>query len=126
MALAYALGAPASTAAGGDQGDDQLGKGCVLRPLYAGDARQRPRWQETAVECYRRSGRVGWAWLDLNQRPHHQLNAGNRCADSRFARLRPTVGAKGMRSISPLVCVLLPWHRHRLAGGAHAPMVSLL
>src|SRR5215203_1018861 len=70
MALAYALGAPASTAAGGDQGDDQLGKGCVLRPLYAGDARQRPRWQETAVECYRRSGRVWWAWLDLNQRPH--------------------------------------------------------
>jgi hypothetical protein len=40
-------------------------------------------------------------------RPHpYQLNAGNRCADRHSCRSRPTVGAQGMRSISPLVCVL--------------------
>jgi hypothetical protein len=50
--------------------------------------------------------RVSWAWLDLNQRPHpYQLNAGNRCAHRPFPRSRPTVRAKGMSSIRPLVCV---------------------
>jgi hypothetical protein len=44
----------------------------------------------------------------LNLRPHpYQLNAGNRCADRPFCRWRSTVRAKGMRSISPLVCVLM-------------------
>src|SRR5215216_4843270 len=48
-----------------------------------------------------------WAWEDLNLRPHpYQLNAGNRCANRPFPSSRPTVGAQGMRSISPLVCVL--------------------
>src|SRR4029450_4030620 len=48
-----------------------------------------------------------WACQDLNLGPHpYQLNAGNRCAHRRFPRSCPTVGAKGMRSISPLVCVL--------------------
>ena len=47
-----------------------------------------------------------WAWEDLNLRPHpYQLNAGNRCANRPFPRSRPTVRAKGMRSISSLVCV---------------------
>src|SRR5215207_5651871 len=59
-------------------------QGCVLRPLCAGDARPRPRSEETMVECCRRSVPVWWAWLDLNQRPHpYQLNAGNRCAHRR-------------------------------------------
>jgi hypothetical protein len=36
-----------------------------------------------------------WAWEDLNLRPHpDQLNAGNRCAEDRFCRSRPTVGAE--------------------------------
>jgi hypothetical protein len=40
--------------------------------------------------------------------PHpYQLSVGNRCADHRFPRSHPTVGAKGMRSIDVLVCVLL-------------------
>jgi hypothetical protein len=50
-------------------------------------------------------GRVLWAWLDLNQRPHpYQLNAGNRCADRPFPRSCSTVRAEGMRSIGLLVC----------------------
>jgi hypothetical protein len=45
--------------------------------------------------------------LDLNQRPHpYQLHDGNRCADRPFPRSRPTVSAKGMRSIGVLACVL--------------------
>jgi hypothetical protein len=48
-----------------------------------------------------------WACQDLNLGPHpYQLNAGNRCADARFPRSRPTVGAKVMRSIGAMVCVL--------------------
>src|SRR4029453_17814997 len=56
-----------------------------------------------ALPCW-----VGWwACQDLNLRPHpYQQNAGNRCADRPFPRSRPTVEAKGMRSIGPLVCVL--------------------
>jgi hypothetical protein len=51
---------------------------------------------------------VWWACQDLNLGPHpYQLNAGNRCADRPFCRWRSTVRAKGMRSISPLVCVLM-------------------
>jgi hypothetical protein len=49
-----------------------------------------------------------WACQDLNLGPHpYQLNAGNRCAHRRSRRSRPTVGAKVMRSIGALVCVLL-------------------
>jgi hypothetical protein len=48
-----------------------------------------------------------WAWEDLNLRLHpYQLNAGNRCAHRPFRRSRLTVGAQGMRSNNPLVCVL--------------------
>jgi len=44
--------------------------------------------------------------LTGNLGPHpYQLNAGNRCADRHFPRSRPTVRAKGMRSIGPLVCI---------------------
>ena len=51
---------------------------------------------------------AGDAWEDLNLRPHpYQLNAGNRCADRRSRRARSTVGARVMRSIRALVCVLL-------------------
>jgi hypothetical protein len=54
------------------------------------------------------AGQSGWwAWEDLNLRPHpYQLNAGNRCAHRPFPRSRSTVGAQGMRSIGPLVCLL--------------------
>ena len=82
-----------------------VGQECVPRPLCAGDAPPLPRSKETTVECCRRSKPVWWAWLDLNQRPHPQLNAGNRCADDRFRRSCPTVGQSyafnrrtGMRS----------------------------
>src|SRR5918993_3221688 len=52
-------------------------------------------------------GKGWWAGQDLNLGPHpYQLNAGNRCADRRSRRSRPTVGAKGMRSIGAQVCVL--------------------
>jgi hypothetical protein len=57
----------------------------------------------------------------------YQLNAGNRCADRPFPRSRPTVGIKGMRSIGPLVCVLILWvgvHWYRAyhhAGSASRP-----
>jgi hypothetical protein len=44
--------------------------------------------------------------LSLGPYPH-QLNAGNRCTDRRSRRSRATVGAKVMRSTSPLVCVLM-------------------
>jgi hypothetical protein len=44
----------------------------------------------------------------LNLGPHpYQLSAGNRCADRHSPRLRATVGAEGMRSIRPMVCVHL-------------------
>jgi hypothetical protein len=67
------------------------------------------------------TGQRGWAWEDLNLRPHpYQLTAGNRCADRPFCRSRPTVGAEGMRSISPLVCVQLSWHCDALSSGPHA------
>jgi hypothetical protein len=47
-----------------------------------------------------------WACQDLNLGPHpYQLNAGNRCADGRFRRSRPTVGAEVIRSIDVQVCV---------------------
>ena len=53
-----------------------------------------------------KAGIVGLA--GLNQRPHpYQLNAGNRCAAGRSRRSRSTVGARVMRSIRALVCVLL-------------------
>jgi hypothetical protein len=39
-----------------------------------------------------------WNWRPL-------LNAGNRCADRRFPRSRPTVVARGMRSVRLQVCV---------------------
>ena len=56
----------------------------------------------SAVTC----GNGWWACQDLNLGPHpYQLNAGNRCAHRPFPRSRATVRAKGMRSISPLVCV---------------------
>jgi hypothetical protein len=74
--------------------------------------------ERTPLACLPRSKVVQWAWLDLNQRPHpYQLNAGNRCADHRFPRSPPTVGAQGMRSIGPLVCVQPSWRRPALAGG---------
>jgi hypothetical protein len=69
-----------------------------------------PGWQwcsrlaaGSTVTC----GNGWWACQDLNLGPHpYQLNAGNRCADRRSRRSRPTVDAKGMRSIGALVCVL--------------------
>jgi hypothetical protein len=82
---------------------------------------ERRRLQDRdALTCW-----VGWwACQDLNLGPHpYQLNAGNRCANRPFPRSRPTVGAKGLRSISTMVCVLL-WppdtscHRRILIGGA--------
>ena len=46
----------------------------------------------------------------LNLGPYpYQLNVGNRCTDRRSHRSRPTVGAKAMRSTSPLVCVHMWW-----------------
>ena len=67
-----------------------------------------------------------WAWEDLNLRLHpYQLNAGNRCANPPFGRSRPTVGVKGMRSISPLVCVL-PSGPEAYGLGAVSPAMSLL
>jgi hypothetical protein len=56
-----------------------------------------------AVTCW-----VGWwACQDLNLGPHpYQLNAGNRCANRRSRRSRPTVDANVMRSIGVQVCVL--------------------
>jgi hypothetical protein len=53
-----------------------------------------------AVQRFRWSGGVWWACQDLNLGPHpYQLTAGNRCADRRFRRSRPTVRTKVMWSI---------------------------
>jgi hypothetical protein len=73
----------------------------VLDPVHG-----RPTELRTRRPAFRWS-KPWWAWLDLNQRPHpYQLNAGNRCAHRPFRRSCPTVEVEGMRSISPLVCVL--------------------
>ena len=62
----------------------QAAQGWVLRPLCAGDSREKRRSPSTTDECFRSSKPASWAWLDLNQRPHpYQLNTGNRCADRR-------------------------------------------
>ena len=45
-------------------------QGCVLRPLYRGDAQKQLRSRETTDERFRSSKPMEWAWLDLNQRPH--------------------------------------------------------
>jgi hypothetical protein len=64
----------------------------------------------SAVTC----GFGQWACQDLNLGPHpYQQTAGNRCADRRFRRSRPTVEAKVMRSIGTMVCVLT-WCRDAL------------
>jgi hypothetical protein len=76
------------------------------------------RWSVgVALTCW-----VGWwACQDLNLGPHpYQLNAGNRCADRPFPSSLATVGAKGMRSISPLVCVHSSAFNMGLASVVHA------
>ena len=82
-------------------------QGCVLRPLCQTTHGTDRDYEVTAEKHFRRSNPVWWAWPDLNLGPHpYQLDAGNRCADRPFPRSPPTVGAKGMRSNGPLVCVL--------------------
>jgi hypothetical protein len=78
------------------------GWGCGPSAAQAGSGRSRLA-AGSAVTC----GDGWWACQDLNLGPHpYQLNAGNRCADRRFPRSRPTVGAEGIGSICLLVCVL--------------------
>src|SRR4029450_849361 len=92
---------------------------------------QRRRAEAAAIErdhgrAFPQVNAVSWAWLDLNQRPHpYQLNAGNRCADRRFPRSAPTVGAQGMRSISVLVCVVRTLRLEPLGEGGVATAGAL-
>jgi hypothetical protein len=59
---------------------------------------------DSAVTC----GNEEWACQDLNLGPHpYQQNAGNRCAEGRFPRSRPTVEARVMCSHRVQLCVLI-------------------
>jgi hypothetical protein len=81
------------------------GMGCGPSAAQAGSGRSR-----LVVGSAVTWGNGWWACQDLNLGPHpYQLNAGNRCAHRPFPRSRLTVRTKGMRSISPLVCVHLSW-----------------
>ena len=87
------------------QGGHPAGMGCGPSAAQAGS-----RCSRLAAGSVMTCGNEWWACQDLNLGPHpYQLNAGNRCADRPFPRSRPTVGAQGMRSIRPLVCVHLSW-----------------
>jgi hypothetical protein len=57
---------------------------------------------------FRWSAALWWAWEDLNLRLHpYQQNAGNRCANRRSRRSRPTVRGEVMCSHRVQLCALI-------------------
>jgi hypothetical protein len=72
-------------------------QGCVLRPLYRGDAQKQLRSRETTDERFRSSKPMEWAWLDLNQRPHpYQRWTAKRHAIAHLRRSRRSVNSTRM------------------------------